>query len=124
MRLLGIWLAGEVHQDLLQNALARTNLGQMLIEEKASAHNGLGWALQDDGQPAEAAEHYRTAVRLQPDFAAARLSEYVSLGLEFLREARKTVSAEEWSQLVPEFLVNSDLAPLREDARWQELSKP
>ena len=43
--------------------------------ERASAHNGIGWALQDEGRLVEASEHYRTALRLQPDFAAARMNQ-------------------------------------------------
>ena len=38
------------------------------------AHSGLGWALHEEGSLAEAAEHYRTALRLRSDFAAARMS--------------------------------------------------
>jgi hypothetical protein len=51
-------------------------------------------------------------------------AEDVALGLEYLRNARKTVGVDEWRQLRPEFLANSDLALLRDDARWQELFKP
>ena len=39
----------------------------------AAAHNGLGWALQEEGRLAEARQHYEAALRLQPDLAAARL---------------------------------------------------
>ena len=43
-------------------------------EERASTHLSLGWSLQEDGRRAEAAEHFRTALRLQPDFAGAQLN--------------------------------------------------
>jgi tetratricopeptide (TPR) repeat protein len=45
-----------------------------LAPDRAGAHLGLGWALQEEGRFAEAGEHYRTAVRLQPDFATAELN--------------------------------------------------
>ena len=45
-----------------------------LAPDYASAHNGMGWALQDDGRAAEAGEHYRAALRFKPDFAAARMA--------------------------------------------------
>jgi Flp pilus assembly protein TadD len=41
---------------------------------RASAHNGMAWALQDEGRLAEAEDHFRTALRLQPGFAAAQMN--------------------------------------------------
>ncbi len=41
--------------------------------ERPGPHVGLGWALQEEGRLAEAAEHYAAALRIQPDFAAAHL---------------------------------------------------
>jgi len=43
-------------------------------QERAGTHLSLGWALQEDGRRAEAGEHFRTALRLQPDFAGAQLN--------------------------------------------------
>jgi tetratricopeptide (TPR) repeat protein len=43
-------------------------------EERASTHVSLGWSLQEDGRRAEAAEHFQTALKLQPDFAGAQLN--------------------------------------------------
>src|SRR5207237_6820823 len=45
-----------------------------LEPKRPAAHNGLGWALHEEGRVAESAEHLREALRLKPDFAAARMS--------------------------------------------------
>ena len=41
--------------------------------ERAAAHNGLGWALQEEGRLAEAESHYRTALRCSPTWPLPRL---------------------------------------------------
>ena len=43
-------------------------------DERPGIHLSLGWALQDEGRHAEAREHYDTALRIQPDSAAAQLN--------------------------------------------------
>ena len=43
-------------------------------EERPGVHLSLGWALQEEGRLAEAREHYETALRIQPDSAAAQLN--------------------------------------------------
>jgi tetratricopeptide (TPR) repeat protein len=43
-------------------------------DERPGIHLSLGWALQDEGRHAEAREHYETALRIQPDSAAAQLN--------------------------------------------------
>src|SRR5262249_40892306 len=45
-----------------------------LAPDRGTAHLSLGWALQEDGQLAEAGDHYRTATRFMPHSAAARLN--------------------------------------------------
>lgn len=45
-----------------------------LQPERPKAHNGLGWALQEDGRLDEAARHFRAALRLQPDYALPQLN--------------------------------------------------
>ncbi len=40
----------------------------------ATAHNALGWLLQEEGQLELSAEHLRTALRLQPDLAVANVT--------------------------------------------------
>ena len=40
----------------------------------ATAHNALGWLLQEEGQLDRSAEHLRTALRLQPDLAVAHVT--------------------------------------------------
>jgi len=47
---------------------------ELAKEERASTHLSLGWSLQEDGRRVEAAEHFRTALRLQPDLAGAQLN--------------------------------------------------
>ena len=42
--------------------------------DRAATHNSLGWALQEEGRLAEAAEHYHTALRLDPDLGGAQLN--------------------------------------------------
>ena len=50
---------------------------QKMIERDpgdATAHNALGWLLQEEGQLDLSAEHLRTALRLQPDLAVANVT--------------------------------------------------
>jgi tetratricopeptide (TPR) repeat protein len=42
--------------------------------ERAGPHISLGWSLQEEGQLPLAAEHYRTALRLQPDAVMAHIN--------------------------------------------------
>ncbi len=43
-------------------------------EERPGLHLSLGWALQEEGRIVEAREHYESALRIQPDSAAAQLN--------------------------------------------------
>lgn len=45
-----------------------------LSPERATIYNGLGWALQNEYRLDEAAEHYRTALRLKADFGLAQMN--------------------------------------------------
>lgn len=46
----------------------------LLQPDRATTHNSLGWALQEEGRLTEAMEHYRTAQRLDPDLDGAKLN--------------------------------------------------
>ena len=59
--------------------------------QRATAHNSIAWALQEESRLEEAQEHYRTALRLRPDLAAA------SLGLGGLQEELGDLTAAEAS---------------------------
>jgi tetratricopeptide (TPR) repeat protein len=43
-------------------------------DERPGIHLSLGWALQEEGRLTEAREHYETALKIQPDSAAAQLN--------------------------------------------------
>ena len=66
----------ELHDEREEPAESIRCWEQVLTVDpaRASAHLGLGWALQDEGRIAEAGEHYHAALRLQPDLAAAHLN--------------------------------------------------
>jgi tetratricopeptide (TPR) repeat protein len=66
----------ELHGDREDSAAAIPCWERVLglAPDRASAHNGLGWALQEEGRFPEAEEHYRAALRLEPDFGGALLS--------------------------------------------------
>ena len=46
----------------------------LATEERPGPHLSLGWALQEEGRLAEAGEHYRTALALEPELGRARSS--------------------------------------------------
>jgi tetratricopeptide (TPR) repeat protein len=58
----------ELHGDLEEPEQAIACWEKALIRqpERASAHRGLGWSLQEEGRIGEAGEHFRTAMQLQP----------------------------------------------------------
>ncbi len=66
----------ELHTERDEQILAVSCWARVLAlaPETADVHISLGWALQEEGQLAEAGEHFRAAAELQPGSAPARLN--------------------------------------------------
>ncbi len=63
---------------------------ELSAKERAGPFISLGWSLQEEGRYAEAAEHYRTALRLQPEAVMAYINQggiHEELGETALAEA-------------------------------------
>jgi len=73
------------------------------------------------GVAAAAASHDKT---LSESSRVSCSAQYVSFGLDQIREARKTMNYPEWLVQMPEFNANPDLAALRASPDWLSLFKP
>ena len=70
-------ILAEVYMEREEPADAIAHFEQALAlseEERPGVHLSLGWAFQEEGRLAEARAHYETALRIQPDSAAAQLN--------------------------------------------------
>jgi len=87
----------------------------------AVAHNNLGLALTSKGELAEAADSFREALRIQPDFAEAHVN--LAVALEYLERSAEALKHVETALLIrPTFAVahlNRAINwPTTGDSRW------
>jgi tetratricopeptide (TPR) repeat protein len=70
-------MLAEVYMEREEPGEAIAHFEQALAlsgEERPGVHLSLGWALQEEGRLDEARAHYESALKVQPDSAAARLN--------------------------------------------------